>query len=91
MCFQETKHDVFSDYDVMPLYGRGFDYSYLHAIHTRGGILLAWRSSSWSATSISSRSYSLLMRMRHVTDDTEWWLIVIYRLTMDQEKQAFLA
>jgi hypothetical protein len=69
VCLQETKRDVFSDLDIMQLLGRGFDYSYLLVIHARGGILLAWRSSYCSMSSISSRSYLLSTRMCHVTDD----------------------
>jgi exonuclease III len=48
VCLEETKRIVFSDYGVMQLLRRGFDYLYLPAIHNRGGILLAWRSSCWS-------------------------------------------
>jgi exonuclease III len=59
MCLQETKRDVFSDYGIMQLLRRGFDYYYLPTIQTRSGILLAWRSAYWSASSLSHRSYSL--------------------------------
>jgi exonuclease III len=45
VCLQETKCDVFTDYDVMQHLGRGFDYSFLPTIQTCGGILLVWWSS----------------------------------------------
>lgn len=44
ICLQETKLDVIDDRIVRDLLGGLFDYSYLLAQHTRGGILLAWRT-----------------------------------------------
>jgi hypothetical protein len=46
VCFQETRLSVISDYDVSQIIGVGFDYFYLPAVGTHGGILVAWRSSS---------------------------------------------
>jgi hypothetical protein len=40
MGLQETKCDVFSDYDIMQLLGRGFDYYFLPMIQTHGGSCL---------------------------------------------------
>jgi hypothetical protein len=74
----------------MQLLGRGFDYLLLPAIHTRGGILLAWCSPCWAASSISSRSFSLSACMCQITNDTEWWLTVVYSLARDHDKQTFL-
>lgn len=47
VCVQETKLAVISDFDVMQCLGPGFDYFFLLAVQTRGGILLAWRSDTW--------------------------------------------
>jgi hypothetical protein len=41
VCLQETRMDAFSDFDIMQLLGSGFEYSYLLAAQTRGGVLLA--------------------------------------------------
>jgi exonuclease III len=51
---QETKLAVISSFDVIQLLGQGFDYTYLPATQTRGGILVTWRTSVWSAASSSS-------------------------------------
>jgi exonuclease III len=59
MCIQESKLDDVSGYDIMQMFGPGFDYSFLPADHTRGGIIVAWRSSVWSLSSVSTRTYSL--------------------------------
>jgi hypothetical protein len=46
VCLQETKLETISDYDVIQLVGTSFDYVYLPAVQTRGGILVAWWSPS---------------------------------------------
>jgi hypothetical protein len=43
-CVQETKLAVLNDFDVIQCLGPGFDYFFLPAVQTRGGILLEWRS-----------------------------------------------
>jgi exonuclease III len=91
VCLQETKHDVFNDCDIMQLMGGGFDSAYLTVIHTRGGIIVAWHSASWSTSNISTRLYSLSTRLHQAADGTEWWLMVVYGPSRDHEKQAFLA
>jgi exonuclease III len=42
VCLQETKLHVISPFDLMQIVGLGFEYFYLPAKGTRGGILLAW-------------------------------------------------
>jgi exonuclease III len=37
ICIQETKKQVFSDYDIAQLLGTGFDYTFLPSAQTRGG------------------------------------------------------
>jgi exonuclease III len=41
VCLQETKLDVISQSDILQILGQGFDYFYLLADQTHGGILLA--------------------------------------------------
>jgi hypothetical protein len=48
VCIQETKLGVITNFDVIQLMGSEFEYVYLLAIHTCGGILVAWSTSSWS-------------------------------------------
>jgi exonuclease III len=42
VCIQETKLHVITAYDVMHILGARFDYAYLLAVQTRGGILVGW-------------------------------------------------
>jgi hypothetical protein len=59
VCLQETKLHVINDYNVMQILGSGFDYSYLPTDDTRGGILVAWHSATWTVSSTSSLTRSL--------------------------------
>ena len=46
-CLQETKLDVIDSFLVMQCLRPSFDgFAYLPAIETRGGVLLAWKSSA---------------------------------------------
>jgi hypothetical protein len=63
VCIQETKLDVISPFDVIQLLGHGFDYSYLPVVQTRGGVLVAWCSSVWSASSL--QDFSVLDCLKH--------------------------
>jgi exonuclease III len=60
---QESKMNVITDFDVMQILGPGFEYFYLPAIHTHGGILVAWRSASWVLSNASSRCFSVSIRV----------------------------
>jgi exonuclease III len=65
VCIQETKLDVISLFDVIQLLGHGFDYSYHPAAQTRGGVLVAWRSSIWSTSSSSIQDFSVSVCLKH--------------------------
>lgn len=58
LCLQETKMASINDYTLMQIVGAGFDYTYLPAARTRGGILVEWKSFIWSFTNISLHTYS---------------------------------
>jgi hypothetical protein len=63
---QETKLDVITDHDVMEMLDQGFGFVYLPAVHTHGGILVAWHLSYWSVSSMSLHSYSISTRLSQV-------------------------
>jgi exonuclease III len=71
VCVQETKLHVIDNFLVMQVLGIGFDYSFLSSVGTRGGILVAWRASSWSASSISTQRYSVLVRLKPIAGGEE--------------------
>jgi exonuclease III len=66
VCLQETKFECISDFDVIQLLCAGFDYYFLPVVQMRGGILEAWRASSWATSATSSRQYSVSIRLQHM-------------------------
>lgn len=90
VCLQETKLSVISHFDVMQILGAGYDYTYLPAAGTRGGILVAWKASAWSVTHICPRTYSTSARVKLNCDDSEMWRTTVYGPSSEADKPAFL-
>jgi exonuclease III len=90
VCLQETKMDVISNFDIMQLLGPSFEYTYLPAAQTRGGVLLAWRSSSCIVSCSSVHHFSILAKVKSVAGGVEWWLSSVYEPSRDEEKPKFL-
>jgi hypothetical protein len=82
---------VLDDFLIMEMMGPGFDYAFLPSDQTRGGILVAWRSAIWAASSISTKPCSVSVRMRHITLDVDWWLTLVYGPSRDQDKPTFFS
>jgi exonuclease III len=91
LCIQETKFNVISAYDVMPLAGAGFDYDYQPTVDTRGGILVTWKSSSWLVSQHSLHQFSVLIKIKNYIRGPEWWLTTVYGPSIDVDKPDFLA
>lgn len=91
VCLQETKMHVISEFDVMQIVGASYDYYYLPAVGTRGGILVAWKAAVWAVTHIRPRTYSISARLRLISNDSEMWMTTVYGPPRDAEKPAFLA
>lgn len=81
VCLQETKLDVISVFDVIQIVGSGYDFAYLLANEAKGGILVAWKASTWGASLIRSETYSISVRLRLLADDTEMWLTCLRAIT----------
>ena len=62
---QETKLDDCDDRLILDMFGPLFDYFYLPAAHTCGGIFLAWRKDIWSASNHVNRDYTLTAKIVH--------------------------
>jgi exonuclease III len=90
VCLQETKMHVITDYDILQVLGLGFEYFYLPASQTRGGILVAWHSSSWVVSNTSSRRFSVSLCVRAATGGPKWWMSIVYEPTAEVDKPAFL-
>ena len=78
VCLQETKLDTVDQFLVLQCIGPSFDsFSYLPAVETRGGILLAWDCSCLTVDSIQIDTNFLTGKVRKL-DGNEWWISVVY-------------
>jgi exonuclease III len=81
---------VINDFDVLQLLGHEFDYVYPPSIQTRGGILITWSRSSWSVSSVTTGTYAITTKVRHINGGQDWWITSVYDPTVDTEKPNFL-
>ena len=90
VCLQETKKEATSRRMVMSMLGGDFDeFVTLPAVGTRGGILVAWKSSVCKALDIRVDVFSVSVRFDHV-DDSPWWFTGVYGPRLDAMKVQFL-
>jgi exonuclease III len=90
VCLQEMKMHVISYYNILQILGPGFEYFFLPACQTRGGILVAWRSLSWVITNTSLRRFLVSLRVRPAYGGPEWWMSTVYGPMTEVNKQAIL-
>jgi exonuclease III len=90
ICLQETKLDVISHIDIVQLLGIRFEYAYLKAAQTRGGILVVWHSSSWLVANSSTTTFPISAKFRSAMGGPEWRLASVYGPCTDEGKPAFL-
>lgn len=90
LCLQETKMVVIDNHTTLPMLGSDFDFCYLLADGVKGGILLAWRTDSWSVRNISRGTYCLTAQLLKPGSDAKWWITCVYVPQDEQEKIAFL-
>jgi hypothetical protein len=90
VCLQETKLAAFDRFTVNQCLGPSFDgFTFLPAIETRGGILLAWNSEILEITNISLDTYAITGEV-HSKDNCVWWTTVVYGPQSTADKIAFL-
>jgi len=87
---QESKLDVCDDRLVLEMLGPLFDYFYLPASHTCGGILLAWRKDIWSVSNPMIRDFTLTAKVVHCASGLDWWMTSVCGPQSDPEKVLFL-
>lgn len=90
VCLQETKLSVITDQLILELLGSSFDYYYLPALSTRGGILLPWRTNIWAASNFSTQNFSITLKLRLLIDGFTTWVTTVYGPQGDSEKIQFL-
>jgi exonuclease III len=90
LSLQETKLIVIGDSLISDMLGSGFDYCYLQASGTRGGILLTWRPNRWSCSNMQLSAQAITIKVAHRAGSDPWWLTTVYRPHDDHEKVSFL-
>jgi exonuclease III len=99
ICVQETKLAAIDDSLILQMFGPGFDFFFLPAAGTRGGILVAWRTSIWEVDGVAFHSFAISVRIKQCCDPSPpWWLSVVYgpfstpdRMKFFQELRTFRA
>jgi hypothetical protein len=91
VCIQETKLSVISPFDIMQCLGSCFDYFFLPIDGTRGGVLLAWHTNVWFASSTSARDFSISAKLAPVARGEKWWITMVYGPASEELKPNFLA
>ena len=90
VCLQETKKESISRFMVFYLLGNVFDqFTFLPAIGTRGGILLAWKGSVCSALQTRVDEFSISVQFNH-DSNLPWWFTGVYGPQSDEKKLQFL-
>lgn len=90
LCLQETKVSVIDDQFVRDLLGGSFDYHYLPAHNTRGGILMAWRTNIWSGSNFTRENNSITVKLMQLADGFATWVTTVYGPQADTDKINFL-
>jgi hypothetical protein len=90
VCLQETKIKVIDRYIIMQCLGPMLDqFSYLWAMETSGGIMLAWDSLVLEVANVSLEPHALTWGV-HTKDGNISWLTVVYVPQSRVEKIEFL-
>lgn len=73
VCLVESKLDVANQFDILQILGPRFDgFIFLPAVHTCGGIIFAWQSSSVQVQSYRIDSFSVSAHISLV-NGASWW------------------
>lgn len=90
LCIQELKLDTVDQFLIMQCCGPAYvGFSYLPAIGTRGGIILAWDSSVVNISNMVCYTNFITGYVAPL-EGAPWWLIVVYGPQEDEEKIQFL-
>lgn len=90
LCIQETKLAAIGDRLIMQMLGSSFEYAYLPASRTRGGVLVAWRRNIWTASQVHLSQNAVTLKISLQVRQFHWWLTSVYGPPRDLEKVSFL-
>lgn len=92
VCLQESKLQVVDDNVVRRTLGQNFvnNYTFLPAVQTRGGILLAVSETYFVLSDIHLTTNAITATISMRADDTRWQITVVYGPQGDEAKLQFL-
>lgn len=92
ICLQETKLSHIDDQLSSEILGQSYwDFDFIPADETRGGIAVAWNCNFLSATQQAKKQHSLTMRMTLKLTNSSFWLTTVYGPSENSGKLAFLS
>lgn len=77
VCFQESKMEIVTREIIRHCMGKKLENFYLHAVGTRGGIVLAWDATVVTLSN-PHRSENTLTTLVKPLDGTQWWITGVY-------------
>ena len=86
---QETKKDSFHQ-PYLEGIRKNFNWNFLPARGTAGGVLVGINSSKFDILSWDIRNFCVAMHIRNSCDNLSWRLVTIYGPAYDEHKQEFL-
>jgi exonuclease III len=90
VCVSESKLQSLSMFDIVEYFGPRYDgFTYLPAMGTAGGVVVAWRSEEVRVLQSRVDSFSVSVEVAS-TDGTTWWLTAVYGPTCAALKPIFL-
>jgi exonuclease III len=92
VCLQETKMQQINELSVSKVLGARFkdNFSFLPALGTCGGILIAASDDHFCLLTTSRTRYTLSVKLRNLTDATEWAVTGFYGPQQEADKIVFL-
>jgi exonuclease III len=89
--FQESKLALVTAALIAETLGPEFDgYAFLPADETRGGVLLAWKSSVLEVSSLHLGEFSISAEVRSLADNKRWVITSVYGPQLRPDKLRFL-
>ena len=89
MCFQETKLDSVNSAVVKSLWSSPFvDWEALDAIHTAGGVILAWDTRVYKKIDSMVGCFFVSVLLKDVVDGFDWMCIGVCGLNVDGLRDA---
>jgi exonuclease III len=90
LSLQETKLSNCGSQLLSEICGPSFDFFHKPAVNTSGGILVAWKTDTWSVSNPLVHANNITVRVTLLRNDEQWWLTSVYGPQQDQDKVRFL-